>query len=865
MSYCRRRFLMSTCSRKAALWMMLAALSIPETALAQFKMPDQKSLPRHVSMPQTSGSAILKGNGTGGFSNAISGVDYAPASSGNSILKGNGAGGFSSAVSGMDYVPPVDINNHVTLQASDAEHDGNVINEIGTDSSDNVVIGGGATKAITFNNSTAVNQGQFSSGAYLDAPANNPSFTGGTEKCAQKIHNYTLAANATITLSCSGTQNQTLEYFLVQPNTGPTFTYSFVAVNGAQLFGDSPTACRVNGCIDQVEVTWAPALNDYIINLVKANITGIATCPAGQTCYYVAASGSDSNSGTDPAHPWQSINKVESILSTLNPGDEVLFHGGDTWAAGVNNPSLMIGDTSAHAVAGSATKSILFTTYGPGRAIIDGNNVNGYCFAALNPGFSAQYFTINNFECMHAFAQGIYFKTYSTSTPDLPGITISNNYVHNTGPGCATSNGACLGSPPAWTAGNSYGIGSIVHPNASNSNNSSFQNQSSCTSGSSQPNWNNAASVGGTLSDNTCTWTNVGTGGQDQWLAWAASTGYASSGGFGGFGAMFIEPVSNNSGGYVYQETVGSCSSGTTQPIWPQTVGGTVSDGSCTWKNTGARGSYENQLGLEDDGVLNGHSQDGVHILNNVVKWGGGHNLLQVHYDTGAVLVQGNTVGPGAVHGAIDVKGVGSPTALAQVISNIAMCGYNEGLCGCEANNSCSSGQTPAFYTQNGASGTTENLIYQLNLAYDSGTGFQVDPNIGSSTAYINAKYYNNTVYMPTSAGWAPGLYSDGGSHSGSSIDVRNNIFDGGSYSINVSGTFASATEDYNDIGGAQGSAGFNFNGSSTKGPHDMTNVDPKYVNPGGSPPNFSLQAGSPCLNAGLIGLTSGTSSIGAY
>lgn len=41
--------------------------------------------------PATSGSAILKGNGSGGFSNAVSGTDYAPATSGSAILKGSGS------------------------------------------------------------------------------------------------------------------------------------------------------------------------------------------------------------------------------------------------------------------------------------------------------------------------------------------------------------------------------------------------------------------------------------------------------------------------------------------------------------------------------------------------------------------------------------------------------------------------------------------------------------------------------------------------------------------------------------------------------------------------------------------------------
>ena len=50
--------------------------------------------------PSTTGTSILKGNGTGGFNNAIAGTDFAPATSGTAILYGNGAGGFSSVAIG---------------------------------------------------------------------------------------------------------------------------------------------------------------------------------------------------------------------------------------------------------------------------------------------------------------------------------------------------------------------------------------------------------------------------------------------------------------------------------------------------------------------------------------------------------------------------------------------------------------------------------------------------------------------------------------------------------------------------------------------------------------------------------------------
>jgi hypothetical protein len=50
--------------------------------------------------PSTTGTSILKGNGTGGFNNAIVGTDFAPATSGTAILFGNNAGGFNSVAIG---------------------------------------------------------------------------------------------------------------------------------------------------------------------------------------------------------------------------------------------------------------------------------------------------------------------------------------------------------------------------------------------------------------------------------------------------------------------------------------------------------------------------------------------------------------------------------------------------------------------------------------------------------------------------------------------------------------------------------------------------------------------------------------------
>jgi len=65
----------------------------------------------------TTVTGLLKGNGTA-ISAATSGTDYAPATSGSAILKGNGAGGFSSAVAGTDYQVPITAGDGTTSGAT---------------------------------------------------------------------------------------------------------------------------------------------------------------------------------------------------------------------------------------------------------------------------------------------------------------------------------------------------------------------------------------------------------------------------------------------------------------------------------------------------------------------------------------------------------------------------------------------------------------------------------------------------------------------------------------------------------------------------------------------------------------------------
>lgn len=61
----------------------------------------------------TSVTGLLMGDGTA-VSAAAAGTDYAPATSGSAILKGSGSGGFSAAAAGTDYLAPAGNGSQLT-------------------------------------------------------------------------------------------------------------------------------------------------------------------------------------------------------------------------------------------------------------------------------------------------------------------------------------------------------------------------------------------------------------------------------------------------------------------------------------------------------------------------------------------------------------------------------------------------------------------------------------------------------------------------------------------------------------------------------------------------------------------------------
>ncbi len=155
--------------------------------------------------------------------------------------------------------------------------------------------------------------------------------------------------------------------------------------------------------------------------------------PSSGTTYYVDSNlGSDSNNGTSPSTPWKTIAHVQSVLTNFAPGDQILFARGDVWSEELDLSNIH----------GSSSSPITFGNYGSGSLpVIDGGSTRANCILAdtINPLVS--YVTIDGFECRNTTQHGIKFDTQSGN---MPGITVENSYIHNTGPGRALAVGRHL-------------------------------------------------------------------------------------------------------------------------------------------------------------------------------------------------------------------------------------------------------------------------------------------------------------------------------------------------------------------------------------------------------------------------------------
>lgn len=138
--------------------------------------------------------------------------------------------------------------------------------------------------------------------------------------------------------------------------------------------------------------------------------------------YYVAANGSNSNTGLAPSSAWKTLEKVNSV--TFLPGDRILFHAGDSWTGQL-----------APRGSGAESRPIVIDRYGSGaKPVIHGPGTNNSAAVLIK---DQSYWEINNLEVTNtqpengaAVLRGIYIV--GTSPKDLwHHVYVRNCYVHD--------------------------------------------------------------------------------------------------------------------------------------------------------------------------------------------------------------------------------------------------------------------------------------------------------------------------------------------------------------------------------------------------------------------------------------------------
>jgi hypothetical protein len=213
--------------------------------------------------------------------------------------------------------------------------------------------------------------------------------------------------------------------------------------------------------------------------------------------YYVAASGSDSNPGTQ-ANPWQTVSKVAA--QRFGPNVTILFNGGDTFTQTSAAPLVF---TPATAQVG-----LTINSYGTGVATISSDNSTS-CITATN----IASVTISNITCtgggnLTNTTAGIIFINNQAGNTKLAGPTISGVTVS----GYGYDGIAIQGSNGSSGFFNTLITGSTVHDVTGNSTDTFG---TACIHVFSKTNYGSGATtpahIGGTITNNTvfnCTGTN---------------------------------------------------------------------------------------------------------------------------------------------------------------------------------------------------------------------------------------------------------------------------------------------------------------------------------------------------------------------
>jgi hypothetical protein len=165
--------------------------------------------------------------------------------------------------------------------------------------------------------------------------------------------------------------------------------------------------------------------NAYYIDSNQTGYNGSSAPSPGSACALA-----DKGAGSSKESPKCTIASVSAMQSSLTADSQVLFKRGDVWSEELTITNMK--GTSGH--------PIVLSAYGSGASpVIDGGSARDTCVNALNT--TAKYITIDGFECRNSTEYGM---TFQTSGGQMPGITVENSYIHNTGPGAYAGRGGAF-------------------------------------------------------------------------------------------------------------------------------------------------------------------------------------------------------------------------------------------------------------------------------------------------------------------------------------------------------------------------------------------------------------------------------------
>jgi hypothetical protein len=244
----------------------------------------------------------------------------------------------------------------------------------------------------------------------------------------------TSSSSQAVKITNSGSATLNISGVSISPSqfavSGPTSTSIAPGSSASYSVTFSPTAVTAYSGTMSFSTNSATAVPAVTLSGTGVDQSGTNPNCSG-TAYYVSNSGSDNNNGISTSSPWKTVAHVVAFEPNLRAGDCVLFQRGGVWFE-------QLAVSNVH---GTQSYPITFGNYGSGNLpVIDGGSTRLYGIVGGSASGQAanSYITIDGFEVRNTTRGGIIFSGLAQ-----PGITIQNNYVHNTGYGAYP--GACAG------------------------------------------------------------------------------------------------------------------------------------------------------------------------------------------------------------------------------------------------------------------------------------------------------------------------------------------------------------------------------------------------------------------------------------